>query len=214
MESFFQYVLHFVQTHAQISYIILFFWSVFDTLVPVCFFIYGEVFFLVGAVLSWLWMLDIFTTCTVLFLWGLIGDNLSYYLWKHYWIKVIDGLRGGKIIWKMFSMKRQEKFQKLFARSWGPFIFVARIWWPLAKITPFLAGAFKYPYERFVLFNTPAVFFWIGIFIVIWYFLWANFEVIRKIFWVYFPFFTLAFILLLVCIYFYKKYFWKPITDE
>ena len=80
----FTIILNFIQYLQQSKlfwiYFILFFGSYFETVIGFLFFIYGELFFLAGAILAGLGILNIYLVSAVFFVGGILGDSTSYVL--------------------------------------------------------------------------------------------------------------------------------------
>ncbi|WP_024786692.1 MULTISPECIES: DedA family protein [unclassified Lebetimonas] len=78
---------HFIKIlieYKEIAYFILFFGSMLETVIGFSFFIYGEIVFLSGAILAGMGILNIWIVTFVLYLGGIVGDNISYFLGRKY----------------------------------------------------------------------------------------------------------------------------------
>src|SRR3990167_3403522 len=82
--SLFEDTSAFLAAHALLSYLVLFFGSYFETLIGVGFFIYGEMFFIPGALLAGAGVLNIWVVAFVLILGGILGDSSSFALGRRY----------------------------------------------------------------------------------------------------------------------------------
>lgn len=201
MHELIDLLMNFISTHQNISYAILFLWSLWEAFFPFSFILYWEVFFLTGSILAWYWVLDIYIVTAVLLIWGVLWDNLSYLLWLKYGDKIISYLRVHKLFWRYISDENFSKVEWFFEKRWWLWIFISRFSWPLAWITPFLAWSFKLKYREFIKYDVLWVVLWIWIFIFAWYIFWKNFDLILNIMWK----FILVTILLLIFFVFFKN---------
>lgn len=166
----FEQAITFLQQHQQTAYIILFFGALLETVIPFSLIVLGEVFFISGAVLAGLGVLDIWVVMFVLFSGGILGDNLSYWLGYRYGNGLFDRLQHWPLIGRMVHQENYEKGLAFFEKRGASAVFIARLSGPLSWITPTLAGIFRLNYGTFVRFNTPAVIIGISEFIILGYF--------------------------------------------
>ncbi|TRZ51693.1 DedA family protein [bacterium] len=150
--------------HTTLAYVTLFLGSYFETLIGPGFFIYGEAFFLPGAILAGAGVLNIWFVSLWLILGGLLGDTSSFFIGRHF------GMRFFKESNKVFSFTNYKRGENFFAEHGAKSIFFARLLGPLSWITPFLAGTYKVPYSRFLMFNVPGVLIGIGEFLIVGFF--------------------------------------------
>ncbi|MCK9351432.1 MAG: DedA family protein [Candidatus Paceibacterota bacterium] len=150
--------------HANLAYAILFFGSYFETVVGPGFFIYGELFFLPGAILAGAGFLNIWLVALATISGGILGDYTSYEIGRKHGHRIF---RFGN---KYFSPENHEK-GKVFFKKHGPkAIFFARLLGPFSWITPFFAGTYGISRRTFFAYNIPGVFAGIGEFLVVGYF--------------------------------------------
>ena len=165
----------FLAAHTLLSYAVLFFGSYFETLIGVGFFIYGEIFFIPGALLAGAGVLNIWLVAFALIVGGILGDSTSFAL----------GRRWGTSIFKednkIFNHTNYQKGLDFFAKYGTKAVFFARLLGPVSWITPFLAGTYKVPYPRFLGYNIAGVTVGIGQFLIIGYFFGSNFDAILSI---------------------------------
>ena len=165
----------FLAAHTLLSYAVLFFGSYFETLIGVGFFIYGEIFFIPGALLAGAGVLNIWLVALALIVGGILGDSTSFAL----------GRRWGTSIFKednkIFNHTNYQKGLDFFAKYGTKAVFFARLLGPVSWITPFLAGTYKVPYPRFLGYNIAGVTVGIGQFLIIGYFFGSNFDAILSI---------------------------------
>ena len=176
MSYYLSILIEFIKNNENFSYFILFLWGLLDTLFPIWFFIYWEIFFLSGSILAWVWVLNIFYVAIVLYLWWIIWDSLSYYIWYKYWNTFLEKLFNKKWFVKIFKQDWKQKLLEMLEKKWWITIFLTRVGWPLAWITPFVIWSTKYSYLKFIKYNIPGVIFWISIFISAWYFFGTNYQ--------------------------------------
>ena len=165
----------FLENHQTLAYIVFFFGSYFETLIGVGFFIYGEIFFISGALLAGAGVLNIWLVAFALIVGGILGDSTSFAL----------GRRWGTSIFKednkIFNHTNYQKGLDFFAKYGTKAVFFARLLGPVSWITPFLAGTYKVPYPRFLGYNIAGVTVGIGQFLIIGYFFGSNFDAILSI---------------------------------
>lgn len=160
--------------HQTIAYVVLFAGSYFETVVGPGFFIYGEFFFLPGAILAGARVLNIWLVAITTILGGILGDFTSYGLGQKYGLSLFkEGNR-------FFTPENHKKGALFFEKYGAKGIFFARLLGPLSWITPFLAGTYKIPRNTFFKYNIPAVIVGIGEFLVVGYFFGANYETALK----------------------------------
>lgn len=156
--------------HTSIAYITLFLGSYFETLIGPGFFIYGEAFFLPGAILAGVGILNIWFVTFWLFLGGLLGDSSSYLIGKYF------GARLFKEHSRIFSLTNYKRGEDFFVKHGAKSVFFARLLGPLSWIAPFFAGTYKVPYPKFLMFNAPGVFIGIGEFLVVGFFFGRGYQ--------------------------------------
>ena len=161
-------VIAFLEANPNISYLILFLGSYFDTLFPMSFFTYGEIFFLSGAILAGTGYLNIWLVTLVCIVGGALADSSSFWMGKKY---------GQRLAYRVF--KKENTYLNLKNYSWAKAffhkygkksVFFARLLGPLAWVTPFVAGTFNIKYRDFIKYNLPGVIIGIGEFMIVGYF--------------------------------------------
>ena len=209
MEALFHSLLNSINEYPHYTYLFILLGAFFDTLIPVSFFVYGEIVFLVGSVLAWMGELNIYSVAFFSFLWWFLWDNTSFFLWRKYGDKAIRTFSQLPFVGKFFLKEKQEKYKRMFDENAGMILFISRVGWPMAWIMPFIAWSFSFSYKKFLLYNTPWVFLGISFFLSLGYFVGANFSLFRLIFQTYFPIFSLFLFTLLACIIGGKYFFLK-----
>ena len=94
--------------HASIAYLVLFFGSYFETLIGTGFFVYGELFFLPGAMLAGAGVLNVWLVAFFLVSGGALGDSSSYLIGRKIGIKIFREDR------KIFSLTNYQKGEEFF----------------------------------------------------------------------------------------------------
>jgi len=154
MLIFFYSLSLFFTHHTTLTYVILFLWSIAESLFPISIFIYGEIFFIGWALLAGSGILNIWIVFCLAVGWGIIGDNLSYFLWRRYGIPWLDSLQKKRIFSKFLTQENRKKWELFFKKYGGMSVFLGRFGGPLAWITPFFAGVLKLKYRKFIIFDT------------------------------------------------------------
>lgn len=165
----------FFEANKHITYIILFLGSYFETLIGPGFLIYGEIFFLSGAILAGLGQLNIWIVAICCISGGILGDTSSYFIGKKYGKIIVNKLF--KKSNKYLTPKQYNKSISFMKGHGTKAIFLARFMGPLSWITPFIAGTMKIPYRKFAFYNMPAVAGGIGLFIIAGYTLGFSYQV-------------------------------------
>ncbi|NOX15717.1 MAG: hypothetical protein GXP61_06800 [Epsilonproteobacteria bacterium] len=208
----------FLITHKELAYIVLFMGSMFETVIGFSFFIYGEIFFLSGSVLAGMGILNIWFVMAVLYLGGITGDNISYFLGRKYGLAFYSKLKNVRFFKKYINKKNLTKGVRFFRKYGALSVFFGRLLGPISWITPFVVGAYKLEYRKFLPYEIMGVTIGIGQFIIVGYFFGRHFDVVLKIIETY-VFILLFFLILVFILYFFLKkkrilYNWKLILKE
>lgn len=173
MEFFFQTISEvsaFLAAHTVLSYAIMFWWSFFETLIGIGFFLYGELIFLPAAILAGAGVLNIWLVSFFLIAGGVCGDSVSYFI----------GRRVGKGIFKeenkFFSLTNYQKGEDFINKYGVKSVFFARLLGPMSWVTPFLSGIYHIKYLKFLAYNVAGVTVGIGEFLVIGYFFGSSYR--------------------------------------
>ena len=137
--------------HTTLAYIVLFLGSYSETISGPGFFIYGELFFIPGALLAGSGVLNIWLVALATIGGGIAGDFTSYSLGRKYGESIFK--EGNKV----FTLANHAKGEEFFRKHGPKAIFLARLMGPLSWITPFLAGTYKIPKRIFFKYNIPGV---------------------------------------------------------
>jgi membrane-associated protein len=163
---------------SQIAYAVLFLGAFFETLIPFSLAILGEVFFLSGALLAGMGALDLWAVMAVLYAGGILGDNASYWLGRHYGTSLFERLTHWPGIGRLVHSENYQRGVGFFQRRGAVAVFTARLSGPLSWVMPAMAGVFRLNYITFLRFNTLGVLIGIGQFILVGYFFGEHLEAI------------------------------------
>ena len=166
----------FLSAHHTIMYVVLFLGSYFETFIITSFFVYGEFFFIAGGILAGLGVANIWLVILSLFFGGVLGDQSSYALGRVAGDGIYTRFERTPVLRRAFTRKNHARGMRFFKQYGGISVLVGRFLGPVSWITPFLAGVFKVPLVRFVLYELPAAFFGIGQFILLGYIFGYNYE--------------------------------------
>ena len=109
----------------------------------------------------------------ILFVAAVIGDTVNY------WIGQVVGLRVFKPDAKILKTAYLEKTEEFFARYGGKTIILARFMPIVRTYAPFVAGASRMNYPKFLLYNVVGGFLWVSIFVFLGYFF-GNIPFVKK----------------------------------
>lgn len=157
-----------------LAYALLFAGSFCETLFPLSILVPGELFFLSGALLAGMGMLDIWFVLGVLYAGALLGDNASYWLGRRYGLSLFDRMATWPLIGPLFGRllhrKNYRRAEAYFKLRGGVAVLIARLSGPLSWVMPAMAGAFRLKYSTFLSYNSFGILLGIGQFIVAGYF--------------------------------------------
>ncbi len=109
----------------------------------------------------------------LLFVAAVIGDSLNYAIGSYF------GTRLFKEDSKIFKMDYLRKTESFFEKYGGKTIVIARFVPIVRTYAPFVAGASKMNYSRFIFYNIFGAFIWIGLFVLVGY-LFGNIPIIKN----------------------------------
>lgn len=160
----------FLGERSRLAYVVLFLGAFLETLIPFSLAVPGEIFFLSGALLAGMEILDLWAVMALLYAGGLLGDNLSYWLGRHYGPSLFDRLAAWPLVGRLLHQNNYQRGREFFRRRGAMAVLTARLSGPLSWVTPALAGTFHLDYPTFVRFNTVGVVIGIGEFILVGFF--------------------------------------------
>jgi membrane-associated protein len=156
--------------HARLAYAALFLGAFFETLIPVSLFVLGELFFIAGALLAGMEVLNVWLVLIALYAGGILGDNASYWLGRRYGEPLFEHMVRMPLVGRLAHYENYRRGVTFFERRGAIAIFAARLSGPLSWVMPAMAGMFRLNYTTFIRFNTLGVILGIGQFIVVGYF--------------------------------------------
>jgi membrane-associated protein len=160
-----------LHAHRAWAYPALFLGACLETVVPFSLLIPGEMVFLAGALLAATGTLDLLAVLAMLYGGGVLGDNCSYWIGRHYGERLFRRLARWPLLGALVRGGAYDAGVAFFCRRGAVAVFVARLSGPLSWITPALAGMFRLNYRTFLCCNTPAVLIGISEFVFAGYFL-------------------------------------------
>lgn len=214
IDQFITFLLH----HQEMAYAILFLGSMFETIIGFSFFVYGEIFFLSGSIMAGMGVLNIWFVMIVLYLGGISGDNISYFLGRKYGFAFYSKLKNIRFFKRFINKKNLTKGVKFFRKYGSLSVFFGRLLGPVSWITPFVVGTYKLEYKKFLPYEIMGVLIGIGQFIIVGYLLGRHFDIVLKVMETY-MFVLLFFLVLFLLLYYYLKkkkilHHWKLILKE
>jgi membrane-associated protein len=156
--------------HDHLAYAVLFLGAFFETLIPTSLVVLGEVFFIAGALLSGMGILNVWAVLGVLYAGGILGDNASYWLGRRFGSSLFDHLARLPLAGRLVHYDNYRRGVAFFERRGAIAVLVARLSGPLSWVMPAMAGVFRLDYATFLRFNTVGIMIGIGQFIAVGYF--------------------------------------------
>ncbi|MEI6058631.1 MAG: DedA family protein, partial [archaeon] len=153
--------------HNNWAYVILFLGAYFETFFGLGFIIYGELFFLAGAILAGSGALNIYIVFTVAIIGGILGDSTGYWIGKRFGKPFLKKIFKAEKMF--FNIKNYNKAKDFFRKHGKKSIFLGRFAGPMSCVFPFLAGSMHIKYKDFLKYNVPAVILGISQFLLVGY---------------------------------------------
>lgn len=158
------------------GYLLVFAGATLESAAFLGFIVPGETIVIVSGVLASLGVLELPALMVVVALGAIVGDNVSYQLGRRFgrdWL-----LRHGR----RFGLHeaRLARVERVYERWGGPAVTVGRFVGFLRPLVPFVAGAARMPYARFVAFNLSACMAWAVVTVLIGYVLGESWEVVER----------------------------------
>jgi len=214
IDQFIGFLIH----YKEFAYAILFAGSMFETIIGISFFVFGEIFFLSGAILAGMGILNIWIVILVLYSGGILGDNLSYFIGKKYGISFYNKLKKMRLLNKLINEDNFGKGSNFFNKHGALSVFLGRLLGPLSWITPFIAGTYKLEYKKFLPYEMIGAIIGIGQFIIVGYFFGKHFDIVLTLIDTYIFVIIFIVIICLFILYYIKKKkilkYWKDILNE
>ena len=158
------------------SYLLLFVAAMLESAAFLGLFVPGETLTILAGVLVSAGVLELPESITAAAAGAAIGDSIGYELGRHLgrpWL-LEHGARVG------FRHTALRRLDELFARHGGKTVLIARFVGILRALAPFIAGASRMPYRRFLLFNVMGAVLWAVAFVSLGYVLGASWWVAEK----------------------------------
>lgn len=156
---------HLEQTSGLVSYALLALFVFADASLFVGFLLPGEAPAIVGGVMAGRGSLVTTAVFTVTATAAALGDSFGFALGRL--LGAERAIRwGGRL---GVTRERLDRVEAFFERHGGPAVFAGRFASALRAFVPFVAGATRMPYARFLAFNAPACACWTGAFVGIGY---------------------------------------------
>ena len=156
--------------HDHLAYGVLFLGAFFETLIPTSLVVFGELFFIPGALLAGLGILNVWAVTATLYAGGILGDNASYWLGRYWGVSLFERLAKLPLVGNFVREDNYRRGVAFFERRGAIAVFAARLSGPLSWVTPAMAGMLRLNYVTFVRFNALGVMVGIGQFIAAGYF--------------------------------------------
>ena len=193
-------LLAFLGAHPQWAYLVLFLGASFETVVPFSLFVPGEIFFLGGALLAGMGTLRLGGVMAALYGGGILGDNSSYWMGRHFGAELFDHLAHWPVVGRLVHRENYQKGVEFFRKRGAMAVFTARLSGPLSWVTPAMAGIFRLDYLTFLRFNTPGVILGISGIVLAGYFFGNHLQALRSGFDAHAPALALAVVALIALI--------------
>jgi len=170
----------FLEAHTHLAYFILFLGSMVETVIGLSFIFFGEIFFITGGMLASSGKLDIVKVVIVLYLGGILGDNISYFIGRKFGDQFYFKFSNYPVFRKVLNKKNYDRGVSYFNRVGPISVFLARFMGPVSWITPFISGVHHMEYKKFVVYNFFGVILGIGVIILAGYLGGSYLEVFIK----------------------------------
>lgn len=122
--------------------------------------------------------INIWALLAVLLAAAMLGDNLNYWIGRTIGPKIFRG-ESTSLIGRLLSRKHLDRSQKFFDKHGGKSVILGHFVPIVRTFVPFVAGASKLPYSRFLTYNLTGVAAWVGICVFAGYFF-GNIPVIQR----------------------------------
>jgi len=132
-------------------------------------FVLGELFFISGALLAGMGVLNVWLVLLTFYGGGILGDNASYWLGRKFGEPLFGFMVRMPLLGRVAHDEHYQRGVAFFEQRGAVAIFIARLSGPLSWVMPAMAGMFRLDYATFIRFNTPAVILGIGQFMLVGY---------------------------------------------
>lgn len=168
--------IHFLQQIVQNNIVlwefIIFFWILITNIVPIMFFVYPDVFIFISVFIVKQNLLVWYVPFIILIFWAWIGEIISYYIWRKYWVKILNY----KFFQKDISKKWIEKLKKNSVKT----LIIWKVLPAIGWFIPVLSWITKMDPKKFVILDLIMIVVAISGVYFTWL-IWAHF--LQKWFW-------------------------------
>ena len=158
------------------GYVIIFVGATLESAAFLGFVVPGESLVLVAGFLAAAGALDLVPLLVVVTLGAVIGDSIGYELGRHLGRRWLT--RFGP--WLGFRPERLDEVDRFFDRHGGKSVLLGRFVGFLRALVPFVAGASRMPYSRFLFYNAVGGGLWAVSFVLLGYVLGASWYVAER----------------------------------
>lgn len=158
------------------SYLVVFLGATLESAAFLGLLVPGETLVILAGVLVSAGVLGMPEAMTVATAGAVLGDSIGYELGRHLgrpWLAK-HGTRVG------FHERRLQRMDELFARHGGKAVLLGRLIGFLRALAPFVAGASRMPYRRFLLFNVAGAMLWAIGFVLLGFVLGESWQVAER----------------------------------
>ena len=158
------------------GYLIIFLGAGLESAAFVGFLIPGETLVVVAGVLASLGILDLGDVIVIVAIGAILGDSVSYYLGRrlgHPWLVRYGGRVG-------LNQARLDRVDSFYDRHGGAAVVMGRFVGFFRALVPFVAGAARMPYPRFLCYNAVAATLWATAITLFGYFVGGSWELIQR----------------------------------
>ena len=159
----------------QWSYLFIFLAVTLESSAFLGFLVPGETFVLFGGFLAAQGTLDLRVLMALVCFGAVLGDTIGYEMGRY--VGTARLLRFCR--WFGLRQHHLDHVQEFFHRHGGKAVFFGRYTALLRALTPFVAGSSKMPYSRFLLYNAAGGITWGIAFVLIGFFVGANWRVVE-----------------------------------
>jgi len=158
------------------GYLLVFAGATLESAAFLGFIVPGETLVIVSGVLASLGIFDVTELIIVVAAGAIVGDNVSYHLGRRLgraWLLRHGGRVG-------LHESRLERVERVYERYGGPAVTFGRFVGFLRPLVPFVAGAARMPYARFLGFNLLACVAWAVVTVLLGYFVGESWELVER----------------------------------
>jgi membrane protein DedA with SNARE-associated domain len=136
----------------------------------------GETAILVGGVVAGQGKIDVFALIAIVWACAVAGDSVSFYLGRRLGREFL--VKHGERV--KITEARLHQVEELFQRHGGKMILAGRFVGLVRAIQPFVAGASKMPYRRFIPYDVIGAGLWGTTFVLLGYIFWQSFSQVEN----------------------------------